>query len=300
MKRILKEKLMKPFIVSVLLALLVLPASSCITSADGDLIESILANVNTIDGEAVFHTEDGRTITITVTGDNQTDTDNDEEKPTEDCEEADKKDEKQNTDTKENLADILPSVGSIEEIFKTLGIWEQACELHDKGLTWAHTAQELGFNNETMYGELQDDIEARLRQAKELGLINQEQFEYKIEHYGTTALKWVNKIFADTVEPTTTDLAGLLISINSIEDVFQALGLWEKAYELHNNGLRWSAVSTELGLTEEKMYRELKDEIEARLHQAKVEGLISYEQYKEKLDYNCAEALEWVNKIFAE
>ena len=56
----------------------------------------------------------------------------------------------------------------------------------------------------------------------------------------------------------------------------------------------------ELGLTAEIMYRELKDDIESRLHQAKVEGLISYEQYKEKLDYQYGEAFYWVNKIFSE
>lgn len=297
MKKSLKEKSLKPFIVSVLLLVLVLPTSSCISSAEGDLIDGILANVNTLDGEAVFHTEDGRTITITVTGDNQTDTDKAEEKTTEDCEDKENKDEKQNTDTKENLADFLPSVGSIEELFKTLGVWEQARELHDEGLTWAHTAQELGFNSETMYRELQDEIEARLRQAKELGLINQEQFEYKLKHYGEVALKYVNKIFADTTEPTT-DPTSLLTPINSIEDVFKALGLWEKAYELYNNGLSWSAVATELGLTQETMYRELKDDIEERLHQAKSKGLISYEQYKEKIEYYNEMANKWVYEIF--
>jgi orotate phosphoribosyltransferase-like protein len=281
----------------VLITVLLLPTASCISSADGDLVDSILANVDTVDGEAVFHTKDGRTVTITVTGESQEDTVNDEVKPTQTC---DENKDKQVDDSKENLADILPKVDSIENIFKTLGGWEQACELHEKGLTWDHITAELGFDSETMYRELQEEIELRIRHAKELGLITQEQYEYKIKHYSETALKYVNKIFADTLEPEVTDLASFLPSFNSEEDVFTSLGLWGKANQLHQNGLSWAEVATELDLTEEIMYRELKDDIEERLHQAKSKGLISYEQYKEKLDYYYMEALVWINKIFAE
>lgn len=297
MKKYVKTISPKPFFIAVLIAVLILPITSCISSADGDLVDSILANVDTVDGEAVFHTKDGRTVTITVTGESQEDTVNDEVKPTQTC---DENKDKQVDDSKENLADILPKVDSIENIFKTLGVWEQACELHEKGLTWAHIAAELGFDSETMYRELQEEIELRIRHAKELGLINQEQYEYKIKHYSDTALKYVNKIFADTLEPEVTDLASFLPSFNSEEDVFTSLGLWEKANQLHQNGLSWAEVATELDLTEEIMYRELKDDIEERLHQAKSKGLISYEQYKERLDYYYMEAMAWVNKIFAE
>jgi orotate phosphoribosyltransferase-like protein len=297
MKKYIREISPKPFFITVLIAFLLLPTASCISSAEGDLVDSILANVDTVDGEAVFHTKDGRTITITVTGESQEGTVTKEEKPTQTCYE---KDDKQVNETKEKLADILPKVDSIENIFQTLGVWEQAHELSNKGLTWAHIAVELGFSNETMYRELQEDIELRIRHAKELGLINQEQYEYKIKHYSETALKYVNKIFADGIEPTEVDSASLLASISSIEDVFQALGLWEKASQLHQNGLSWGEVATELDLTEEIMYRELKDDIEERLHQAKSKGLISYEQYKEKFENYCTEALEWVHMIFAE
>jgi orotate phosphoribosyltransferase-like protein len=297
MKRFVNYRSIKPFVASILLVVLLLPASSCISGAEGDLVESILANVDTIDGEAVFHTKDGRTVTITVSGESQEDNVNKDEKPTQTCEEEK---EKQDNDTKENLADILPTVGSIEEIFKTLGVWEQASELHSKGLSWAHVSTELGFDSETMYRELQEDIESRIRYAKELGLINQEQYEHKTKNYGETALKYVNKIFADTAEPESTDLAGLLPSFNSEEDVFDSLGLSEKANRLHESGLNWAEVATELDLTGDIMYRELKDNIEERLHLAKSKGLISYEEYKEKLDFYYAEALAWVNKIFAE
>jgi orotate phosphoribosyltransferase-like protein len=292
-----KNRAIKPFIVSFLLAVLLLLTTSCISSAEGELVDSILANVDTVDGEAVFHTKDGRTITITVSGESQEDIANKEEKPTQTC---DENKDKQVDDSKEKLADILPKVDSIENIFKTLGVWEQACQLHDSGLTWAHVASELGFDSESMYRVLQEAIESRIRHAQELGLINQEQYEYKIKHYSETALKYVNKIFTDTIEPTTTDLASFLPSLNSEEDVFKSLGLWEKARQLYEKGLSWAEVATELDLTEEIMYRELKDDIDERLHQAKSMGLISYEQYKDKLDYYCAEALEWVHKIFAE
>ena len=156
MLRLIKKLSLKPFFMAVLIAVLLLPTVSCISGAEGDLVESILANVDTVDGEAVFHTKDGRTITITVTGESQEDTANNEEEPTQTC---DENKEKQDDNSKENLADILPKVDSIENIFKTLGVWEQACELHDKGLTWAHIAAELGFDSETMYRELQEEIE---------------------------------------------------------------------------------------------------------------------------------------------
>ena len=297
MYRLIKKISHRPFIIAILIAVLLLPTTSCISSAEGDLVDSILANVDTVDGEAVFHTKDGRTITITVTGESHEDTANKEEEPTQTCDE-DKN--KQVDDSKENLADILPKVDSIENVFKTLGVWEQVCELHDKGYTWGHIAAELGFDSDSMYQELREDIELRIRHAKELGLINQEQYEYKIKQYSETALKYVNKIFAGSTETTEVDSASLLASISSIEDVFQALGLWEKANQLHQNGLSWGEVATELDLPEEIIYRELKDDIEECLHQAKSKGLISYEQYKEKLDYYCMEALVWINKIFAE
>lgn len=300
MKRPTERKTLKSIAIAVLLALLILPTTSCITSSEGDLIESVLNNIDAVNGEAIFHTEDGRTIKITVTDDSQENAANTGEKNTDENKKDEEVKDTKDNDEKENLSDILPRVDSIENIFRTLGLWEKACELHSNGVTWSHTAEELGLSSETMYRELQDDIEDSLRHAKELGLITQEQFEYKFKHYSETALKWVNKIFADTCEPTASNAEDLLATIKSYEDVFKSLGLWEKACKLNESGLSWGEVATELDLTKEIMYRELKEDIESRLHQAKSNGIISYEQYKEKLEYYYADALEWVTKIFPE
>jgi len=58
-----------------------------------------------------------------------------------------------------------------------------------------YLAEELDLNEEIMYRELQGSIESSLHHAKELGLINYEQYKYKYEYYNELALKWVNKIF---------------------------------------------------------------------------------------------------------
>ena len=297
MKKIIKNKSLKPFVLSILLAVLLIPTMSCVSGSESNLIESILNNIDGVDGEATVHTEDGRTITVTVRGDTQTNNEQDTEKNTQNDDEKEST-SKKTDDNKNELGNILPTLNCIEDAFKTLGLWDKASELREQGMSWSHVAEELGLDRETMYRELQDDIEKRLRHARELGLINQEQFEYKIKYYGELAEKWVNKIFADTGNNNSADLASMLPSLNSIEDVFKTLELWDKASELYKNGLSWSEVATELGLNEEIMCRELQDSIEARLHHARELGLINQEQFEYKYGYYNELALKWVNKIF--
>ena len=297
MKGIINKKSLKPFVLSMLLAVLLIPTMSCVSGSESDLIDSILSNIEGVDGKATVHTEDGRTITVTVTGDTQESKEKDVEKNTQD---NGKESTIKNTeDNKNELANILPALNCIEDTFKTLGLWEKASELREQGFSWCHTAEELGLNRESMYRELQDDIEERLHHARELGLINQDQFEYKIKYYGELAEKWVNKIFADTDADNSKDLASMLPSLNSIEDVFKTLGVWDKASELYSNGLSWRHVAEELDLNEEIMYRELQGSIESSLHHAKELGLINYEQYKPKYEYYNELALKWVDEIFA-
>ena len=298
MRKIFKSKSTKPFILSILLAILLVPSMSCVSGSESDLINSILNNIDGIDGEATFYTDDGRTITVTVSGDNQATNEKDAEKNT-----INKEDEPTNKKTDDNnmnnLSSILPTLNCIEDTFKTLGLWDKASELRKQGMSWSHVAEELRLNRETMYRELQEDIEERLHHARELGLINQDQFEYKIKYYNELAEKWVNKIFTDTISNNSTDLASILPSLNSIEDVFKMLELWEEASALREKGLGWYEVALELDLNEEIMCRELQEAIESRLHHAKELGLIDYEQYKYKYEYYNELALKWVNKIFA-
>jgi hypothetical protein len=292
------RKTMKPFILSVLLAVLLVPTMSCVSGSEANLVDTIISNMEGIDGEATFQTEDGRTIKISISGESNKDSETNVEENKEN--KTDESTCNKNTEKDSELAEILPTLNSIEDVFKTLGVWEQASEIYKQVCNWAKVAEELGYNNETMYNALQDDIENRLKHARELGLINQEQFEYKIQYFGERALKWVNKIFADTGKTSNTDLADILPSLNSIEDVFKTLGVWDSAHELCENGLDWSEIAVELGLSKEIMIQKLQADIEERLHHAKELGLISYEQYQNKSEYYNELALKWVNKIFME
>jgi len=311
-KQKLNRKLLLGF-VSILLLLLLFVPTACTMTGDTELIEGILQNIDDIKGEITILTEDGQEITIKITSDN---TENDQSSEGGDLEvgspikvSIDKcdivdtkilKEEKPSTDA--DLATILPSLNSSEDVFKTLGVWEDAHALREKGLSWSHVAGELGYNKETMYAELREIIEERLHHAKELGLINYDRFKYKFNYFSELALKWVTKIFADVEEKSSMDvkLADILPSLNCIEDVFKTLGVWEDAHALREKGLSWSHVAGELGYNKETMYAELQEIIEERLHHAKELGLIDYDQFKYKFNYFSELALKWVTKIFAD
>jgi len=52
-----------------------------------------------------------------------------------------------------DLTNILPTIESIEDVFKVLGVWEVAHEWREKGLAWSHIAEELGYNADKMPAE---------------------------------------------------------------------------------------------------------------------------------------------------
>ncbi len=85
-------------------------------------------------------------------------------------------------------------------------------------------AAELGYNKDTMYAELLEIAEVRLKDAKEAGLISQEQMEKKFAYFSEIALKWVHKIFADTYEEEIKKFEGTIKAIDghlwkvSVED----------------------------------------------------------------------------------
>jgi len=204
------------------------------------------------------------------------------------------------TDSSEDLADILPSLDCIEDVFKTLGIWEDAAQLQKQGLTWSHIAEELGYDRDRMYRELEEITEERLYHARELELISQSQHEYKYIFFCEKAIKWTDKIFADTGTDSSEDLADILPSFDCIEDVFKTLGKWEDAIYLIKQGLTWSRIAEELGYDKIKMYHELEEIIEERLHHARELELISQDQLESKYNYFCEKAAKWINIIFAD
>jgi hypothetical protein len=97
--------------------------------------------------------------------------------------------------TTANLADYLPVLNSIEDVFKTLGVWDKAYELQKQGYTWSKIAAELGYNKDSMYARILELNEDKLYKAKESGLIDQAMLDYKIKYYSDLARKWVEKIF---------------------------------------------------------------------------------------------------------
>ena len=210
------RKPLKYFIVACLaLAMLAIPAS-CIPADAADLIESLLENTD--GGEMTFKTSEGETVTVTITREGQAAPESSAEKYIDESEKENvketvketvkEKEEKNVTETEEktvvekktntpDLADYLPTLNCKEDVFKTLGVWDDAEYLRDMGLTWSHIAEELGYHHDKMYAEVEEIIEESLREARDLGLITQEQLEYKYQHYNELALKWINKIYAE-------------------------------------------------------------------------------------------------------
>lgn len=192
MRKLCSHKNLKLLGVLLLVPVMLLATVSCVPADETALIESLIKS--TEGGKMTFVSDDGETVTITITKESQAADENKDSQNPPEPEEKPIADKDKCGSTQ--LADILPSLNSIEDIFKTLGIWEDAAVLRGKGYTWSHVAGELGYDADTMYAQLQVIIEECLHHAKELGLINYEQYKYKVEYYNEKAMKWVNKIFA--------------------------------------------------------------------------------------------------------
>ena len=292
--------------------LLVLPllftGFSCMPTDEAALAESLLDNLESMGGEMSFVTKDGKVINITVSQEAVDAAEDEQKKNEEECDDeknADKEyeDEKNtdktgNKDNSDELSNYLPTLNCIEDVFKTLGVWETADVLYGEQPDWAHVAAELGYTEESMYAALHEIIKARLHEAKVKGLISYDQYEYKVELYGEKAHKWTNKIFAAAVNGDKPELAHYLPQLDSIEDVFKTLGVWETAADWHEAGHTWAHIAAELGYDMDSMYAALHTGIKNQLHEAKTLGLITYEQYEYKVNHYTDKALHWINEIF--
>ena len=277
---------------------------SCVATDEAELINSLLDNLDSMGGEMTFVTNDGQRITITVDqepeagADEEKNSEEEKNKEEEECKEEEKKEEEEKkNESNGDLADYLPKLDCIEDVFCTLGVWEQADVLYGLVGNWAHVAAELGYTHEGMYAALKEIIQHQLHQAKELDLINHDQYEYKVGLYCEKALKCVNKIFADTGNGTP-DLEDYLPALNNIEDVFKMLDVWEVAADWHEAGYTWAHIAEELGYNMETLYTALQVAIQSQLHEAKSLGLISYEQYQAKVNHYCEKAEILVHEIF--
>jgi predicted DNA-binding protein YlxM (UPF0122 family) len=203
-------------------------------------------------------------------------------------------------DSPGNLNDYLPVLNGIEDVFKTLGIWDEAHSLREQDLSWYHIATKFGYDSDSMYMSLVAKIEVMLKEAYSAGLLSQEKMEYKITYYSDIGLKWIKKIFDDTTSTIPVSISDILPALESYEDVFTLLEIWEEASALREQDKSWSIIASELGYSEESMYKKIREIAEQELHDAKITGLINYDQYKEMLEsYSCT-AKSWVQKIFAD
>jgi len=270
-------------------SLLFTSACSIPTQDETEMLEDLLNRLDAVEGEITFVTKDGETVNIQITKESSRETD--EETGT--VKNASKKEV-----TTEKPADILPSICSKEDVFKLLGISDQAMELRNKGLSWCSTAMELGYTSDSMYAQLEETGECELKDALEQGLINQEQLKKKLSEFTASARKWVDKIFADSSLDSPGSLDDYLPVLNCVEDIFNALGVWDKAHSLSEQGLAWSDIATELGYTSDSMYTALVAKIEMMLKEGYSAGLLSREKMEYKIDYYSDTGLKWINKIF--
>ena len=275
-------------LLSAMLAVMLL-ASSCVVGDESELIESLLENTNSLGGELTLVTNDGETYTVTISkGEPQItpgDTDDD------DCGDC--------GDCGPSLSDYLPDLNSEKDVFKTLGLWEQVKPMHEAGAAWADIAGELGYTQETLLQAVRTVIQLDLQEALELDLLSQEKYQYKIGYFGELAEKWVKKIFADVAPTPTAALEDFLPVMENAADIFVLLGITDNVSAVHDSGYTWADIAVEYGYTADTMYAALKKAVEANLHVAKVQGFITYDEYKVKLDYYYSLALKWTGDIFS-
>ncbi len=304
------SKPMKIFTLSILALFVLCAGASCVPGDTAGMIESLLKNTDS--GQMTFVTSDGEEVIITLsktgrTISNNVTTANTPAKTVKPVTATVKPTASKTTLTATlkpaagaKLADYLPVLNRIEDVFKTLGVWDKAYELQKKGFGWAQIAAELGYDKDSMYAKVLELNKEKLYKAKELGLIDQATYEYKIKYYGELALKYITKIFTEPTKTPAVSLSNYLPVLNSIEDVFKTLGVWDKAYELQKKGLGWAQIAAELGYDKDSMYAKVLELNKEKLYKAKELGLIDQATYEYKIKYYGELALKYITKIFTE
>jgi hypothetical protein len=299
---------MKIITLSILALFVLCAGASCVPGDTAGLIESLLKNTDS--GQMTFVTSDGEEVIVTLQKTGRTISDNATTvntltktvKPvTATIKPSTSKSALTATKpaTTASLSNYLPVLNSIEDIFKTLGVWDKADELQKKGLGWAQIAAELGYDKDSMYAKVLELNKEKLYKAKELGLIDQATYEYKIKYYGELALKYITKIFTEPTKTPTASLSNYLPVLNSIDDVFKTLGQWEQASAKYAKGYRWSQIAADLGYDKDSMYAHLLEFNEEKLGQAFELGLIDKATLEYKIKLYGDQGLKWIEKIFA-
>ena len=82
---------------------------------------------------------------------------------------------------------ILPSLESFEDVFRALGVGEDAAWLREEGLSWYQVAKELGYGPDSMHFQLKGIAEEFLRAAVEKGLLTSDQVAERFDHFSLLA-----------------------------------------------------------------------------------------------------------------
>jgi hypothetical protein len=215
MKKSKINTILKTGFTTLLISSLLLVSAACKVPSESDIIEGILENVDEMNGEITIVTNDGETITIKISTDGEEDEESPEISELEvgsvvklDADKVEQVERKQieNKDSDKDPSAAaslssytLPSLNSYEDVFRALGVLEDAIALYEEGLTWEHIARELDYTADSMHFRLQDIGEEYLKAARDSGLITQEQLEYKFEYFSELAMKWVKEIFGDDI-----------------------------------------------------------------------------------------------------
>ena len=199
---------------------------------------------------------------------------------------------------------VLPRLASVDDVFRALGVWEKAADLRKRGLSPAHVARELGLGPDQMHLHLLRIAEERVAVPRQSGSLTPEQARNLLAHFKQLALEWVDLIFADVNRPPSLDSepvdpATVTPPLASVDDVFRALGVWEKATDLRKRGLSPARVARELGFGPDQMHLHLARIAEERVAVARQSGSLTPEQARNLLAHFKQLALEWVDLIFA-
>ncbi len=159
----------------VVLSLTAMAGVAC--DATGSEFLLALLAAGDVDGQIELQTEDGRTVIVSIAAG-----ENDEEQPPTGPQGIEP-------------AEVLPPLESVEDVFRALGVWEEASELLEQGLRPSHVAEELGYTVESMEAQLLEGAKRMLNEARERGTLTGEKAEELFVAYQGLVWHWGDEIF---------------------------------------------------------------------------------------------------------
>ena len=212
--------------------------------------------------------------------------------------------EPNNTLTLESNSSRILALTTIQDVFRALGVQEKATELRRRGLNIAQVARELGFSPERMQSHLLEIAKEHVATAVKSGSLTSEEARKHVAHFQNLVSQRVVDIFAgisdrtrdqsivtdepnDSTTETHSTIAedgssesnpSRILALATIQDVFRALGVQEKATELRRRGLNIAQVARELGFSPERMQSHLLEIAKEHVATAVKSGSLTSEE----------------------